>query len=300
MDNPIVISVLLSLIAGLFTYAIFVPRSTESFAPNNKEEQSKNKLLKLVTYVGGELHSTLPASMLDRNSRPGYNRVQSLLTKSGNPWKLTPNEFVFFQYITGFLGAIISVVLWFVLATVITIPWFIFIPFGVIFGFFIPRIKYSSYAKERDLEFKRSLPDALDLLIISLSGGNTFNQALRESIPNMKPGVLKEEFRDISRSLDAGKGMSEALNDFANRAPNENITTFIRAVQEANELNVPMIEILQSRADASRQDFFAVIRSKTASLEHKMVIVLIPTLLPALVLVVGTPAVYSLISSFGA
>lgn len=134
-------------------------------------------------------------------------------------------------------------------------------------------------------------------MIISLSGGSTFTTAMRESIPNMQPGVLLDEFRKIVKSIDAGATLNQALQNFADRAPNDSITTFIKAVQEATELNVPLIDTLQSRAEASRREFFTLIQQKTATLESKMMAILAPTLVPALLICVLAPAAFSLMES---
>jgi len=164
-------------------------------------------------------------------------------------------------------------------------------------GFIYPKSVYNTAAAKRDLDFKRQLPEALDLLIISLSSGVPFGAALKSALPQMKPGVLKDEFKDISRSLESGKTLSDSLGDFSRKAPSESIKTFVRAVQEATELNVPIIDVLESRADASRKEFFALLQEKTASLESRMMAVLIPTIMPALLIVLIAPSAFSIMDT---
>lgn len=299
MDNPVVISALLALTVALLIYALFMPRNVESFAPDNEEQAEDNFALRLTTKISTEFYATLPAASVraDKRNR-GNPRLESLIIRSGNPWGLKAQEFNFFQITTGILGFIIGWVAWLILFPLTGLHWAIVVGFCTIVGTFLPRLKYNDAAKRRDLEFKRHLPEALDLIIISLSAGNTFTQAVRESINNMPAGVLREEFRDMVRSIDTGKTLHDALTDFASRAPNENISTFVRAVQEATELDVPLIETLESRAQASRQEFFSMLHGKTAALPEKMMGVIAPTLVPAVLIVLMAPSIMSLVNSF--
>ena len=298
LQNLNVIAGLLALIAGLFAYAFLVPRNRDTFSPNIKDDAQDASTLKFISKIGAELYASLPAN--NRTEKKDLPKIEALLTRSGNPWGVTAQEFFFMQFVTAFIGFLMGLGTWFFLSFMkVGIPGWLVIGGLTILGFMFPRLKHNDQAKKRDLDFKRQLPEALDLIIISLSGGNTFQQALRESLPNMQDGVLKEEFSNILKSIDTGRTLNEALEHFAKRAPNESIRTFVQAVREANELNVPLVEVLESRAEASRQEFFALIHAKTASLSSKMMGVLTPTLIPALLIILLTPAIASLLNSLG-
>ncbi len=297
LSSPNLIAGLLALVAGLFAYAFLVPRNLDKFAPNVDPQNKDARLLNLLTKVGSELYSSLPSSNFRKNKRP---QIETLLQKSGNPWNLQANEFFFIQFVTAFIGLLVGFASWFSLTALkVSIPLLGILAFTVTIGFLIPRLKYNEQAKARDIDFKRQLPEALDLIIISLSGGSTFTQALRDSLPNMQEGVLKNEFKSIMNSINTGRTLNEALGQFGDRAPNDSIKTFITAVREANELNVPLVEVLQSRAEASRQEFFALIHARTAQLSSKMMAVLTPTLIPALLIIVLLPALASVLNTLG-
>lgn len=299
MDNPVVIAALAALAVALLAYAIFMPRNVTTFSPDNEEEAENNFMLRLTTKISSELYATLPANSMNQDNRKKNQRIEALLVKSGNPWGLKADEFIFFQYTAGLLGFAIGWLMWLPLDAILGLHWGIVVGFFTVLGFFIPKLKYYDVAKKRDLDFKRHLPESLDLIIISLSASNTFNQAVRESLPNMPEGVLKDEFIAMNQAVDTGKTMNQALEDFAKRAPNESIATFVKAVQEANELNVSLIKTLESRAHASRQEFFALIHNKTASLPSKMMGIITPTLIPALLIIVLLPAGMSLLDTLG-
>lgn len=299
MDSPVTLALLLAFVIGLVIYAFVVPRSESNFQITGNEEAPRGSWMKVLGIASTEIMATLPAGLADRLTDQPKTNLESLFQKSGNPWNLKPNEFLTVQIVTGVIAGIVGMLVGFLMNQVgvlaFPIPAYILV-FGL-FGFMVPKLKYQSAAKERDTNFKRQLPDALDLLIISLSSGNAFPHALRESVPNMKPGVLRDEFKEISRRLDSGKSLQDSLDDFAKRAPSESITSFVRAVQEATSLNVPLIEVLESRADASRQEYFALLQQKTASLESRMMAVLTPTLVPALLVTVMAPAISQLMGT---
>ena len=115
----------------------------------------------------------------------------------------------------------------------------------------------------------------------------------------MQKGILKGEFINMVRIMDAGGTLKEALDEFANRAPSDGILTFVRSVQSAAEVNAPMNEILEARAEASRQEFFALVHEKAAQLESKIWIILSPTMLPALIIISVAPSVNAIIEMLG-
>jgi len=296
--TPYIIAGLSTLLMLLIFYILFVPKNNNDL--NTETNQNANPLLKAINVIGNDFYKSLPKGFIREDRREkAHPRIESLIVRSGNPWKLTAEEFVMIQYASAFIGFLASWVVWYGLSTVISLPWFIVVPLVTLFAFFIPHIKYTEQAKNRDLEFKRQLPEALDLLVISLSGGRTFTHALREIIPIMQEGVLKEEFKTVIRSLDTGKTLKEALDEFATRAPNEGIETFIRSVQSATEVNASLSQTLASRAAASRQEFFALIHEKTAKLESKIFMILTPTMMPAVLVVAVAPSIVSMLETLG-
>lgn len=295
--GSILIAGLLTVALGLFFYALFVPKNHDGFAPDNAEETADDPMLKFVTVMSGSLYASLPRGV-GRAKQDGSPYIKSLIVKSGNPWGLKPHEFRFFQITFGVLGLISGYLIALLIAPVLDVPWWAINLAVAIFAYFIPLIKYKDAAKKRDLEFKRHLPEVLDLITISIAGQPLAN-AIRDAFPNMPEGVLKQEFAKVLRSMEAGKGLNESLEILIERAPNESIATFVRAVQEANSLDVSMIEVLQSRSRESRQEFFAVIHNKTAALPSKMMGILTPTLMPALMIVLVAPSMMSLLQNLG-
>lgn len=300
MSEPFILAGLVSVLSALILYAILMPKGNNGIAFSQQASSSSNGLVKLMSSFGNNLYDALPEGVIKKERRATQHpKIESLIVRSGNPWNLNASEFISIQYLGGFIGLIIGLGVWYFVNSIYELPWYAVVALAGLFGFMIPRMKYNDMAKERDLEFKKELPEALDLLIISLSGGRTFTQSLREIIPNLRKSVLRDEFQNIIKAIDTGKPLNEALNAFAEKSPNDSILTFVRSVQSATEVNAPLIETLEARSAASRQEFFSLLHEKTAQLESKIFISLTPTLMPAAIVVVVAPSLYSMVGTLG-
>lgn len=298
MNTTLAIAGLAALLVMLLLYTFIVPKGNNGSKFNSETDEDTSLLLRAMGALSNDLYDALPEGTISNDHRKKSNpRVESLIVRSGNPWNIKAEEFVFLQYLGAVLGFLLGWIVWLGINVFNPLPWFVVVPLVSLFCYFIPKMKYNDVAKARDLEFKQKLPEALDLLIISLSGGKTLQMSIREVIPNMAESILRDEFINIVNALDSGKTLHEALDNFANRAPNDSILTFIRSVQSASEVNAPLVETLESRASASRQELFALIHQKTAMLESKIFMILTPTLMPAVMIISIAPSAASMMTT---
>lgn len=290
---------LIGLLFFTVAYTFLVTKSTRGFTPDNQKQQSENESLKAMTALTNELMLALP-ELGGKVKKPKHDPVtESLLIRAANPWGVTVSEFKTLKFAGGFVGLLVGIPLGITLGVMTPVPWYVPIILGVLLGFYFPTSKYKDLAAKRDLEFKRQLPEALDLIHIALSGGSSFADAVESSIPNMQKGLVRTEFEMVMRDVAAGQTMFDAMEGFANRAPSDSIRTFARAIQSAIETNAPMSEILSSRAKASREEFFAYIHQKVAQLESKIWMILSPTMLPALMIISVMPSASIMAKALG-
>lgn len=295
MIPVLTISLLLALILGLILYLVFVPRNSGGYVTESKESESA--IIKAANILGEEIYSALPEGSYG-NKRSSNPRIKEIIRQSGNPWGINEQEFIFLTVFAFAAGFSLGWLAWWILMFTIPMPWWVVVPVvtGIVGS--IPYIKYKDLAKNRDLTFKKELPKALDLIVISLAGGRTFTGALKESLPNMDPSILKDEFSRLLSSVEMGKPLNEALTEFKERSPNEGVRVFVQAVQEATILDVPLIDVMKSRAAASRQELFSLIHNKVATMPTKLMGVLTPTLSGALMLILMGPSLLMLMTIF--
>ncbi|HEY0387393.1 MAG TPA: type II secretion system F family protein [Gaiellales bacterium] len=138
-----------------------------------------------------------------------------------------------------------------------------------------------------------SLPTVLDLLTLSVEAGMSFDAALQRLVKRLR-GPLIDELTLMLRDTQLGASRSEALSGLAARVDAPEMTSFVRALVQADRLGVPLAQMLRTQADDLRH------RLRNEAEEHAMkapVKMLFPTVLlifPAVFIVVLGPAVISL------
>lgn len=279
------------LIAGIIFLVISPVKTKSRIVASNNLDPTINKLLKM---FGGDFSFLIPDKAMAQ--RVKYTGLQRLFTMSDNPWKITYVEFVLLQFILGFVGLLAGIVgmalMTYIGATAVGIIVLIALPFA---GFNYPTSAYKVAAKDREMKFKAQLPEAIDYLVMALSGGGySLPVAFAEVIKYLQPSIIKDEFTTIVNDLDSGYPMETALQRFADRAPTEGIKAFAKSLNMANKLSVSTVEILQARATESRRDLENEIDRRIVQLESKMVICFsMPTAL-ALGIEILAPAVATL------
>jgi tight adherence protein C len=138
-----------------------------------------------------------------------------------------------------------------------------------------------------------SLPTVLDLLTLSVEAGMSFDAGLQRLVKRLR-GPLIDELALMVRDTQLGASRSEALAALAARVDAPEMTSFVRALVQADRLGVPLAQMLRTQADDLRH------RLRNEAEEHAMkapVKMLFPTVLlifPAVFIVVLGPAVIAL------
>ncbi len=177
------------------------------------------------------------------------------------------------------------------------------ITFGVligslILGFMAPDFYLSSRANSRGGAILDQLPDALDLLTISVEAGLGFDAAIIKVTEKMK-GPLTDEFRRASAEQRVGKSRQEALRGISERIEVKELQNFISAIIQADQLGVPMSKVLRVQSEQMRTDRRQRAEEKAA---RAPILIMLPTvgcIFPSLFIVILTPAALSAMKSCG-
>lgn len=297
MKDEIILLISGAIVVALLSiyYLLFkAPTSTNRFTTDNPNLNPT--IRKLVKIFGPDIINVTPESLL-KVKEATYSRTEIMLRKSGNPWDLSVQEFVVIKYVTGFVGFIIGAILGTIIGLTGSPGLGGMLVVAVTFiSFMYPTLVYSRAESERELEFIKTLPNAIDLLSMTLSGGNyTLVNAIEKSLTYLEPSPIKEELLMVHQDTESGMSISEALNNFADRVPTEGIKSFVRALNNANEHSVDMKQILENRAVASREDLRKMAEKEIHSLPIKILIILMPTVLISMVLIAISPAAYQIL-----
>jgi len=167
---------------------------------------------------------------------------------------------------------------------------------GIILGFLLPDFYLSSRAGSRANAIVEQLPDALDLLTISVEAGLGFDAALVKVTEKLK-GPLTEEFKRASGEQRVGKSRQEALRGINERVEVKALQNFISAIIQADQLGVSMSKVLRIQSEQMRQDRRQRAEQKAA---RAPILIMLPTvgcIFPSLFIVILAPAALSAMSS---
>ncbi len=166
------------------------------------------------------------------------------------------------------------------------------------FGFIAPGFMLSMRTRRRREEVKSELPDALDLLAVSVEAGMGFDGAISKLTEHME-GPLIQEFELALGEMRIGEGRSEALKRMADRVPTAEMSGFVRAIVQADQLGISLGRILRVQAADTRLRRQGVAEEKAMKAPIKMLFPMVMFIFPAMFIVILGPALLNISSVLG-
>lgn len=167
---------------------------------------------------------------------------------------------------------------------------------GGVLGFYLPGIWLGRGIARRRQEITRGLPDALDLLSISVSAGLGFDGALAEVVQRWQNNPLTDELTTVQRDMRLGKSRREALRALADRIGVPDVAGFVAAVLQAEELGTPMRDALRLLSEQMRLRRRQRAEERARQAAIKMLIPMVLFIFPSIFIVLIGPAIPALMS----
>jgi tight adherence protein C len=164
-------------------------------------------------------------------------------------------------------------------------------------GFLAPDFVVGAKARSRRERMRAQLPDALDLLAVSVEAGLGFDGAISKLIEHMD-GPLTEEFGLTLNEIRIGESRQDALKKLSERADTPEISGFTRAIIQADQLGISLGRILRVQAADTRQRRQAAAEEKAMKAPIKMLFPTVLFIFPAMFLVILGPAFLNLSKIF--
>src|SRR5215212_4602538 len=161
-------------------------------------------------------------------------------------------------------------------------------------GFILPEFWLSGRVKKRQKGILLKIPDALDLLTISVRAGLAFDAALGKVVEKME-GPLVDEFRRALAEVRVGKARRDALRDIVPRTEVIPLTNFIGAIIQAEQLGVSISKVLQVQSEQLRIERRQRAEEMAAKAPIKMLFPLVGCIFPSLFIVILGPAIILII-----
>ncbi len=166
----------------------------------------------------------------------------------------------------------------------------------VLLGFFVPEMLLSSKITRRQKEIRKAMPDSLDLLTICVEAGLGFDGALAK-VHDKWDNELGRAFGRVLREIQLGKLRREALRDMADRMGIPEMTSFVAAVTQSEQLGVSMAKVLRIQADQMRVKRRQLAEEEAHKAPIKMLIPMAILIFPSICIVLMTPALLMLMRS---
>ena len=168
---------------------------------------------------------------------------------------------------------------------------------GLVVGFFGPNLYLYQKAYDRSLQIQRDLPDAIDLMTISVESGLGFDAAVQQVSRNTD-GPLADEFSRVLREMQIGQGRAAALRAMSDRTNVADLKSFVSSMVQADSFGVPIGQVLRVQSSEMRVKRRQRAEEKAQQVPVKITIPLIFCILPCLFVAVMGPAVISIMDSF--
>jgi len=223
-------------------------------------------------------------------------RIRHQLALAGNPPRWDVDRVIAFKMLGLILG----------LSFGVSIPLLVgagFLPLlgvtiaFVTVGYFTPNLVLYQMGYNRREQIRRELPDALDLLTISVEAGLAFDAGLSQVARNTT-GPLAEEFFRVLQEMQIGLGRSEALRALGDRTDLPELRGFVTSMVQADAFGIPISRVLRVQAAEMRVKRSQRAEELAQKVPVKILFPLIFCILPSLFVVILGPAAISIFTSF--
>lgn len=238
---------------------------------------------KMVGFLGNAMPSQIEES-LKRN-----------IAYAGSPGNLTVNRFVTIQIMLAIV--MVGVFYLYTNSSGASLNMGLILVFAIL-GFMIPLYYIRLKSRKRQEDIQKALPNLLDLLYVSVEAGLGFDMALKRTIEKME-GPLSYEFGRALDDMNKGQERSIALRSIAHRTGVDDLSIFVSAVIQSENLGSNIANMLRVQSTSMRQKRSQRAEEVAAKIPVKMLFPLVFFMFPALFIVILGPAVIRIIEVFG-
>jgi len=234
-----------------------------------------------------QIKRVMPIAMVDR--------LQLSLLQAGEP--MTVNQYLTFQVVTTAAFVILPVLVIFGAGLVSGMMGIALVVIFAVVGFFLPRFWLKQRGGQRQSTIIRGLPDAFDLITTCVEAGLGLDAALARVAEKVE-GPFAEELTRTLREISLGKMRRDALKEFAQRTNVPDLTTFVNAVIQAEQMGSSIGAVLRVQADQLRIRRRQRAEAQAYKAPIKMIFPLVLCILPTLFIAILGPAVLTFMRDF--
>jgi tight adherence protein C len=235
------------------------------------------------------------AGRLGRLTPSAYrDKIQRRIVMAGAGDLIRPEELIAIQAAATalgvFLGAAIAV--WMgVGGRAVTI----LMGFAGFAGWALPSARLNRAAELRRASIRCELPDFVDNLRVAIQAGAAVEGAL-DLILEDRPGPLSEEMHRVLSEIRLGRHRHEAFVRFRARVDVSEVGTLVSSLIQADELGMPLAQVLKAQADELRLRRRQWAREKAGKLPVKITMPLVLLIFPPILVITAGPAMSGILT----
>lgn len=217
---------------------------------------------------------------------------------AGNPITMGAAAFLASRFFVAiFFGGLLTVVFLLPGGSPIKMNPYLIVPLATLLGFFFPQLWLQGKIDNRQKEIQKAMPDALDLLTICVEAGLGFDAAMSK-VSEKWENELSMAFSRAIREVQLGKVRREALRDMADRIDLAEMTSFIAAVIQSEQLGVSMARVLRIQSEQMRMKRRQRAEQEAHKAPIKMLLPMAFLTFPSIFIVLLAPAAIKMMNGF--
>src|SRR5829696_1572156 len=218
------------------------------------------------------------------------------LELAGNPWPIDAATFLAIRFILAVVLAGFLIVIVLISPQSKPSDNFMYIGGATFAGFYLPHLMLTSKITRRQKEIRNAMPDALDLLTICVEAGLGFDAALSK-VSEKWENELSVAFARVIREVQLGKVRRDALKDMSDRLGIPEMTSFVAAIIQSEQLGVSMAKVLRIQSDQMRMKRRQRAEEAAHKAPIKMIIPMALLIFPSIMIIILTPAAIQIMGS---
>jgi tight adherence protein C len=257
------------------------PRASAPFA--------ERVLLPALGRIGDAIVASTPRARLDH--------LHDKLLHAGLSVRIRAEEFLALNVLTA-AGAVVFSILWVAFAAPPARTAVLVIALLVVAGVCAPRAWLERRVTERKQSIFKDLPDALDLMVISMEAGTSFDGSIQVVAEHLE-GPLAEELVRTLTEMELGLARRDALQNLKRRADVPELSTMLVALLQADALGMPVSRVLRVQAGEMRTKRRQWAREKAGKLPVKILFPLVAFIFPPIIVLILGPVMGDMAAVFG-
>jgi tight adherence protein C len=218
------------------------------------------------------------------------------LTQAGRPGGITANDFIAVRYAATLAVCMVGGALGLLTHTAMFVA--IGAALGGVVGLYAPMFWLRHRVNVRRQVIQTALPDALDLLVVCVEAGLSFESAMGRVAEKLE-NAMGEEFAKVLQEARLGRPRLEALDDLGRRTGVEDLHSFVQAVIQSEQLGSGIAKMLRIQSDEMRQKRVLRAQEIGARASLKLLLPMVGCIFPTLWVILLGPAAFLALKALG-